>query len=190
MQTIDKLFSNAKMWRQEAEILREILRGTGLAEEVKWGKPCYTYDGKNICIIQRMKGFLALLFFKGALLEDPDALLEAQGPNSRSGYRMRFSGISDVENRASSVKLFINQAIEIEAAGLKVNKESDLRYTDELIEKFDDDPELKAAFHRLTPGRQRGYVLHFSGAKQSKTRVARIEKYRRNIFRGKGIQER
>jgi uncharacterized protein YdeI (YjbR/CyaY-like superfamily) len=190
MKKLDKLFSNAKLWRQEAEKLREILLDSGLTEELKWGKPCYAYDGKNICIIQRMKAFLALLFFKGALLKDPDNVLEVQGPNSRSGYRMRFNSVQDVASKAKSVKSYINESIEIEKAGLKVEKSTDLHYPEELIEKLDADRELKAAFDNLTAGRQRGYVLHFSDAKQSKTRVARIERYRRNILDGKGLQER
>jgi len=187
---LDKTFFDAKIWRQEADQLRIILLDCSLTEELKWDKPCYTFDGKNICIIQRMKGFLALLFFKGALLEDPDGVLEVQGPNSRAGYRMRFNSVEDVARMAKNVKACVNQAIENEKAGLKMEKPADLKYPDELVTKFDEDSELKAAFDALTLGRRRGYVLHFSAAKQSNTRRARIEKYRHHILKGKGYQER
>jgi uncharacterized protein YdeI (YjbR/CyaY-like superfamily) len=188
--TVDKLFSNATRWRHEADKLRGILLECGLTEELKWGQPCYVYDGKNICIIQRMKDFLALLFFKGALLKDPDDVLEVQGPNSRSGYRMRFTSVQDVARIANSVKAYVSEAIEVEKAGLKVEKRTDLEYPEELIDKFVEDPNFKAAFDRLTLGRKRGYVLHFSDAKQSKTRMTRIERYRRHIIDGKGFHER
>ena len=187
---IDESFTNSKRWRQEAEKLREILVECDLTEELKWGTPCYAHDGKNICIIQRMKDFLALLFFKGALLKDPDDVLERQGPNSRSGFRMRFTSVQDVARMAKSIPAYIHEAIEVEKAGLNVETTTDFEYPEELIDKFDDDPDFKAAFDRLTPGRQRGYVLHFSGAKQSKTRSARIEKYRHKILHGKGLQDR
>ena len=187
---LDRLFSNAGLWRREAEALREILLECGLTEELKWRSPCYTHDGKNICIIQRMQAFLALLFFKGALLKDPDNLLERQGPNSRAGYRMRFTSVQDVARVAKSIKAYIPEAIEVEKAGRKVEKATDFEYPAELIEKLDEDPDFKAAFDRLTTGRQRGYVLHFSGARQSETRMARIEKYRPQILEGKGFHDR
>lgn len=187
---VDTSFRNAKLWLEEADNLREILLRCGLTEDLKWGKPCYAFDGKNICIIQRMKDFLALMFFKGALLKDPDGVLEAQGPNSRVGYRIRFISVQDVANKAKSVKACVREAIEVEKAGLKVEKRTDLECPEELIARFDEDPDFKAAFDDLTPGRRRGYVLHFSAAKQSKTRSARIEKYRSKILSGKGLHDR
>lgn len=187
---VDKSFREARNWRREAHKLREILLDSGLSEELKWGKPCYCSDGKNICIIQRMKGFLALLFFKGALLKDPDGVLEVQGPNSRAGYRMRFVGVQDVTAMAKSVRAYVHEAIEIEKTGLKVETASALKYPKELVAKFEEDPEFSAAFEKLTPGRKRGYMLHFSNAKQSATRVRRIEKFRGSILQGKGVQER
>ena len=187
---LDKQFSDAKLWRKEATRVREILLGCGLTEDMKWGKPCYAFDGHNVCIIQRMKGFLALLFFKGALLEDTDGVLEAQGPNSRAGYRMRFTGIQDVERLAGNIRSFVRETIDVEKAGLKVAKPSTPDYPAELTGKLARDPEFKAAFDKLTPGRQRGYVLHFSQAKQAKTRIARIEKYRDRILDGKGMHDR
>ena len=187
---VDELFSNATRWRHEADALREILLKCGLAENSKWGKPCYEFDDRNICIIQRMKDFLALLFFQGALLQDPDHLLEVQGPNSRSGYRMRFTSAQDVATMARSIRAYVREAIEIERLGLKVEKTADLKYPEELIARFAEDPEFEEAFERLTPGRQRAYVLHFTGARKSKTRAARIEKYRSKIIGGKGFHER
>ena len=186
---LEEAFAGARLWRQEAIELRRILAETGLTEELKWGKPCYTYDGKNICIIQRMNSFLALLFFKGTLLKDPDNVLEVQGANSRSGYRMRFTSVKDVAKMAKSVKAYVGEAIEVEKAGLKVEKASRLDYPEELVDKFAEDSELRAAFDKLTPGRKRGYALYFSDAKQSKTRVARIERCRSKILAGKGFQE-
>ena len=187
---LDRSFDTATLWRQEANELRRILTRTCLTEELKWGKPCYTHDGKNICIIQRMNGFLALLFFKGALLKDPDRVLEVQGANSRGGYRMRFTSVQDVARLAKSVKACVREAIDVEKAGLKVEPASDPDYPKELVDRFAEDPELKAAFDKLTPGRRRGYVLHFSDAKQSKTRLARIGKCRSRILTGKGFLER
>ncbi|MDE3001563.1 MAG: DUF1801 domain-containing protein [Gemmatimonadota bacterium] len=187
---VDEVFLNATRWLQEAEALRQILLDCDLTEALKWGKPCYAHDGKNICIIQSMKDFLALLFFKGALLKDPDGLLERQGPNSRSGFRMRFTSVQEVARMAKSIKAFVNEAIEVERAGLKVERATKFDYPEELLDRFVDDPDFKTAFDRLTPGRQRGYVLHFSGARLSKTRAARIERYRRKILDGKGFHDR
>ena len=187
---VDRLFSDAARWRHEADALREILLTCGVTENLKWGKPCYAFDGKNICIIQRMKDFLALLFFNGALLKDPDKVLEVQGPNSRTGYRMRFTRVQDVRAKAKTIEAYVREAIEIEKLGLKVEKTAELNYPDELIARFAEDPEFQQAFGQLTPGRQRGYVLHFSDAKQSKTRATRIEKYRSKIVEGKGFHDR
>lgn len=186
----NKLFSNAKNWVGEAELLREILLECNLTEEVKWRSPCYTHNGKNICIIQRMAGFLSLLYFKGALLKDPDDLLEPQGPHSRVGYRMCFTNIEDVLTAAKNIKAYVQEAIEIEKAGLKVELPTDFKYPGELIAKFDADPDYRTAFNSLSPGRQRGYIMHFSDAKKSETRNARIERCRQKIFDGKGLLER
>ena len=187
---LEKSFGGARLWRQEALALRKILKTTALTEEYKWGKPCYTLDGKNICIIQRMNDFLALLFFKGALLKDPDDILEVQGANSRGGYRIRFNSVQGVTKMAQSVKAYVREAIEVEKAGLKMQLAPEQEYPEELVAKLAEDPKLKAAFDNLTPGRKRGYVLHFSSAKQSKTRLARIEKCRSKILTGRGFQER
>ena len=187
---VDRSLRTSARWREDADALREILLGCGLSEELKWGSPCYAEGGKNICIIQAMKGFLALLFFKGALLKDPDRLLERQGPNSRSGFRMRFTGVRDVVSAKKSIEAYVREAIEVERAGLKVEEETELAYPQELVDRLDGDDALRAAFQELTPGRRRGYVLHFSAAKQSKTRAQRIEKCRRRILDGKGFHDR
>ena len=136
-----------------------------------------------------MAGFLSLLFFKGALLKDPDDLLEPQGPLSRVGYRMRFSSVEDVLTVGKRIKTYVQEAIEIEKAGLKVEPPNDFKYPEELIEKFDADPNYQTAFKNLWPGRQRGYIIHFSNAKHSSTRSARVEKCRQKIFDGKGLLE-
>lgn len=187
---LDGIFNDARRWQAEATCLRQILLQAGLSEELKWGKPCYAHAGKNICIIQRMNDFLALLFFKGGLLKNPDGILEVQGPNSRAGYRVRFTCVQDVVKRQSSINGCIREAIAVEEAGLKMEKAKALDYPDELAEKFQENPELKAAFEGLTPGRRRGYVMHFSNARQSSTRTARIEKCLPGIMNGKGLQDR
>ncbi len=187
---LDQSFNSAKLWREEAKKLRGLLLGCDLTEELKWGKPCYTHDGKNIVIIQRMSGFLALLFFKGDLLKDPEGILEKQGPNSRAGYRMRFSKVQDVLDTEKNLKSYIRDAIEVGKSGRKIKAKVELEFADELAERFDSDLDFKAAFDELTPGRQRGYTLYFSQPKQSKTRTARIEKYRQKIFAGKGFHDR
>jgi uncharacterized protein YdeI (YjbR/CyaY-like superfamily) len=187
---IDRYFSDATTWREEAERLREVLLGCGLTEEMKWGQPCYTFEGKNVVLIQRMKEFLALLFFKGGALNDPDGILELPGPNSRVGRRIRFTGVQGVVDMEASVKALVRQAIEAEKSGLKVEVQTELDIPEELRNRFDEDPELKAAFEALTPGRQRAYGLYLSQAKQSRTRSARIEKYRQKILDGKGPNDR
>ena len=187
---VDAAFGEAGRWRAEAEALRDILLGSGLSEELKWGKPCYTSGGRNICIVQRMNDFLALLFFKGALLRDPEGVLEVQGPNSRSGYRMRLTSVEEVEKRAAVIGACVREAIEIEKAGLTVEGRAEPDRPDELTARLDEDAEFRAAFEGLTPGRQRGYVLYFSGARQSKTRAGRIEKYRSRIMQGRGLHDR
>ncbi len=172
------------------ERLREVLLGCGLTEEIKWGKPCYTASGKNIAIIQRMNDFLALMFFKGSLLPDDKGVLKKQGANSRVARRMEFTSVQEVTKRARTIKAYVRQAIDIEEAGLKVPKVTKkLVYVDELRDRISRDPALKAAFKALTPGRQREYNFYFSGAKQPKTRAARVEKLVPKILAGKGLRD-
>ena len=187
---VDACIGASKRWPEEMNDLRPILLSCGLTEDVKWGKPCYSYGGSNIVILQEMKGFLALMFFKGALLEDPDGVLEQQGPNSRSARRIRFTSLEDVAGLADTVRAYVAEAIDVEDAGLEVGPASEPILVDEFQERLDDEPSLRAAFEALTPGRQREYNLHFSGAKQAKTRKARVEKYAQKILDGKGLRDR
>ncbi len=187
---LDENFHTASLWHDEAIALREILSDCDLAEELKWGKPCYTHHGANVAIIQRMKDFLALMFFKGAALEDLDGILVEQGPNSRFAKRLEFTSVKAVQDKRRFIEAYIEEAIQLEKTGTKVDVSSELHLIDELQEKLAEDPEFSAAFDALTPGRQRGYNLHFGGAKQPATRIARINKYRQKIMDGKGFNDR
>ncbi|WP_411820067.1 DUF1801 domain-containing protein [Hyphococcus formosus] len=187
---LDKMFSEAERWRDEGILLRDILLECPLNEEIKWAKPCYTHNGNNIAIIQRMKNGLALMFFKGAVLSDPEDILEEPGPNSRSGKRIMFTEKSEIADNRARIKRLVNDAIKAEADGRQIPKQEKMELAKELIETLSDDPKLKSAFDALTPGRQRGYNLYFSAPKQSKTRFARIDKYRDKILSGKGFHDR
>ena len=180
----------SEKWPDVMTALRPILLGLGLTEEIKWGKPCYSHEGRNIVILQEMKEFLALMFFKGALLSDREGVLEEQGPNSRSARRIRFTSVEDVARLADTIRVYIEEAVDIEAAGLEVGPAPELVFAAELQSRLDQDPAFKAAFESLTPGRQREYNLHFSEAKQAKTRAARIEKCAPKILDGKGLRDR
>ncbi len=187
---VDGYIKRSEKWPEEMTGLRPILLGFGLTEELKWGKPCYTHTGKNIVILQEMNEFLALMFFKGALLDDPEGVLESQGPNSRSARRVCVSSVDDVSRLADTVASFVEDAIRVEEAGLEVGPAPELVPVEELQERFDDDPAFKAAFDALTPGRQREYNLHFSDAKRASTREARVEKHAPRILDGKGLRDR
>ncbi|WP_343672033.1 YdeI/OmpD-associated family protein [Chitinophaga sp.] len=179
------------MWEKETEKLRKIILDCGLNEAIKWGKPCFDYEGKNIVIIQGFKDYCALLFFKGALLTDPDGILVKTGENTQVGRQARFTTVKEITQVASILKACIYEAIEVERAGLKVDtKKNPVNVPAELQQQFDKQPKFKKAFEALTPGRQKAYVFFFSGAKQSKTREARIEKYMPWILAGKGINDR
>jgi uncharacterized protein YdeI (YjbR/CyaY-like superfamily) len=181
-----------RAWRAEFEALRPVLLRAGLDEEFKWRKPCYTHGGKNIVIFQPFKELCALLFFKGALLEDPDAALREQGENTRSALRLEFRSLADVTAAKSSVTALVKDAVRVEQAGLSLPKRAptdDGPYPEELDMLLDADPALNAAWGRLTPGRRRGWVLHFNGAKQSKTRIARIERATPRILEGFGMHD-
>ena len=169
--------------------LRPILLGCGLTEEIKWGKPCYSHQGQNIVILQEMNEFLALMFFKGALLKDSAGILEEQGPNSRSARRIEFTSVEDVARLADTVKAYIDEAIDIEEASLEIGPAPELVLVEELQHRFEQDPAFNAAFEALTPGRQREYNLYFADAKQAKTREARVEKYAQKILDGKGFRD-
>ncbi|MCE2483779.1 MAG: YdeI/OmpD-associated family protein [Alphaproteobacteria bacterium] len=187
---VDACIRRSHMWPEEMSALRPILLGRGLTEEIKWRKPCYSHEGRNIVILQEMKEFLALVFFKGALLKDREGVLEDQGPNSRSARRIRFTSVEDVDRLADTVAAYIDEAIAVEEAGLTVGPAPEPVLVAELRSRLDEDPALKAAFEALTPGRQREYNLYFSGARQAKTRVARVEKYAPKILAGRGFRDR
>ncbi len=187
---VDTYISRTEQWPAEITALRRILLASGLTEATKWGKPCYSHDGANIVIVQEMKNFLALMFFKGALLSDPAGVLHAQGPNSRSARRMQFTSVDDVERLAGVVTEYLDEAIAVEEAGLEVEPAPELELVEELQHRLDENPELKAAFEALTPGRQREYHLHISSAKQSSTREARVDKFVPKILAGKGFRDR
>src|SRR5579864_3097418 len=185
---VDVVLSKAKKWREELEKLRTIVLDCGLTEELKWYQPCYTLENSNIVLIHGFKEYCALLFMKGALLKDPKGILIQQTQNVQAGRQIRFTNLREIVEMEPVLKAYIKEAIEVEKAGLevKLKKTSQFKVPEEFEKKMDKIPALKKAFKALTPGRQRGYLLYFSGAKQSKTREARIEKYTQQILNGKG----
>lgn len=189
---VDAFIDRARAWQDETRRLRALLLDCGLEEALKWGKPCYSFEDGNVAIIQGFSEHCSLMFFKGALLEDGQGVLVRPGENSRAAMRIQFTSPSQITELEPAVRSLVRQAIEIEKAGLKVDLEArdDLEMPEELVARLADDPDLSAAFDALTPGRRRAYVLHFSGAKQSRTRTARIEKARSRILAGKGPNDR
>ncbi|HET9135217.1 MAG TPA: YdeI/OmpD-associated family protein [Candidatus Kapabacteria bacterium] len=188
---VDWYFTKDTRWKKEYVKLREIALSCGLSEELKWGNPCYTLDGKNIVLIHGFKEYCAYLFFKGSLMKDPKGILIQQTENVQGPRQVRFTTLKEIEKLARSLKTYIQEAIKIEKAGTKVplKKTSEFKMTEELEQKFKQMPKLKTAFGKLTPGRQRGYLLYFSSAKQAKTREARIDKYVDQILAGKGVDD-
>jgi uncharacterized protein YdeI (YjbR/CyaY-like superfamily) len=188
---VDFFFNNAKQWQEEFEQLRTIVLDCGLTEELKWGVPCYTYQNSNIVLIHGFKEYCALLFHKGALLKDPVGILIQQTENVQAARQIRFTNIEEIVEMEHILKAYIQEAIEVEKAGLEVEykETSEFNMPEEFQERLDASPDLKTAFEVLTPGRQRGYLLYFSGAKQSKTRAARVEKYIPQILAGKGLND-
>ncbi len=177
-------------WRAEIAELRRILSGFDLREECKWGKPCYTMDGKNVVIIQGFKEYCALGFFQGALLKDPKKLLVQLG-QVQAARVMKFTSAKEIAAKAAAIKAYLREAVAAAKAGMKVEtKPREFPVPKELKEKFRNDPRFKRAFEALTPGRQRGYLFHFAGAKQSATRIARIERAMPAILEGRGFLER
>ena len=188
---VDFYFSKVKKWRQEIEQLRTIVLDSGLDEKLKWGCPCYGISKDNIVLIHVFKEYCALLFFKGALLKDPENILIQQTKNVQSARQIRFINEQGIIKQKHLIKRYINEAIEIEKSGLKVPsvRHEALIFPVEIQQKFNENPTLKNAFDALTPGRQRGYNLYFSAPKQSKTIVERVEKYTAKILQGKGIND-
>ena len=188
---VDEYLNNSKIWQQEMEQLRKLLLDCGLTEEFKWRTPCYCFQGKNVVLIASFKGFCALSFLKGSLLQDPNNLLVSPGENSQSVRFFKFTNLQEIKDQKTILKSYVFEAIEIEKSGLKVNLKSntELELDPELEKALTSNPNLKKAFEALTPGRQRGYNLYISSSKNSKTRVARIEKYVARILEGKGIHD-
>ena len=187
---VDAYIGRSEKWPNEMAALRPILVKCGLSEDIKWGKPCFSHDGANIVIMQEMKDFLALMFFKGALMNDPAGVLEEQGPNSRSALRMCFRSVADVKRLTKTVKDYIAEAIDVETAGLEVGPAPEVIFVAELQQRLDGDKKLRTAFGALTPGRQREYNLHIGEAKQATTRKSRVEKCAPKILAGKGFRDR
>ncbi|MGJ7527451.1 YdeI/OmpD-associated family protein [Variovorax sp. GB1P17] len=189
---VDPYFSKPGPWQAELELLRGILLGCDLTEELKWGKPTYTFGGSNIILIMPLKESCALLFLKGALLEDPQGLLVQPGENSQSARQMHFTSAAEVTKLKAAVKRYVKQAIAVEEAGLKVQfkKSTDLVYPPEFQSRLDKNSALREAFHALTPGRQRQYHIYFTGAKKAETREARVEKALPLILDGMGLNDR
>jgi len=187
---VDAYIATSEQWPQEMATLRSILVDMGLSEQLKWRKPCYSHEGSNVVILQEMKAFLALMFFKGALLADPAGVLHDQGPNSRSARRIEFTSVDEIERLEPIVRAYIAEAIRVEEAGLTVTPPTELVLVAELQDRLNEDPELMAAFESLTPGRQREYNMNIASAKKTETRAARVEKYAERILAGKGMRDR
>jgi uncharacterized protein YdeI (YjbR/CyaY-like superfamily) len=188
---VDVYLSNAKKWRKESEKLRMIILDCQLTEELKWGKPCYTFQKNNIVIILPLKEYCTLLFCKGALLNDANGILIKPTENTQAARQIRLTNVREIVEMETILKAYIYEAIEVEKAGLKVNykKTSEFIIPEELHKKLDEIPALKTAFDALTPGRQRAYILYFSAPKQSKTRESRVEKCMQQILNGKGLND-
>ena len=188
---VDWFFDKDTKWKKEYEKLRMIILDCGLIEELKWGCPCYTFENTNIVLIHGFKEYCALLFFKGALLSDPNGILIQQTKNVQSARQIRFTNVREIVKMEKVLKAYVYEAIEVERAGLKVKlkKTSEYKIPEEFQKRLDKNITLKKAFDALTPGRQRAYIFYFSQAKQSKTREARVEKYIKQILNGKGLDD-
>ncbi len=189
---VDIFLSKEKKWRDEFEKLRAIILDCGLTEELKWGQPCYTYEGKNVLLIHGFKDYCAMLFMKGVLLEDANGILIQQTANVQSARQIRFTSAREILKMKTALKSYIYEAIEVEKAGMKValKKTTEYEIPEEFQARLAKSATLKKAFYALTPGRQRAYLLYFSGAKQAKTREARFEKSVKAIRKGKGMDDK
>ena len=188
---VDGFLKRAKKWRKEFEKLRSIILDCQLTEELKWGQPCYAFQKSNIVLMHGFKDYCALLFFKGALLKDPNRILVQQTENVQAARQTRFTNVREIVKMGPILKAYVREAIEVEKAGSKVDykKTSEFKIPEEFKNKLDEIPALKATFDALTPGRQRGYILYFSQPKQPKTRESRIEKCMSQILKGKGLHD-
>ncbi|MEC0124614.1 YdeI/OmpD-associated family protein [Paenibacillus pabuli] len=188
---VDAYLSKIKTWKEESKKLRQIILDCELTEDFKWMHPCYTLNGKNIVLIHGFKEYCAILFMKGALLKDTHGILIQQTENVQAGRQIRFTNVEQIIEQEDILKAYIQEAIEVEQAGLEVEKKKTEEYTIpvELQQQFDENPAFQTAFEALTPGRQRAYLHYFSQPKQSKTRVSRVEKYMQPILDGKGLND-
>jgi uncharacterized protein YdeI (YjbR/CyaY-like superfamily) len=188
---VDAFLGKEKKWQKEFEKMRMIVLDCQLSEELKWGTPCYTHQNKNIVLMHGFKEYCAFLFFKGALLNDPNGILIQQTENVRAARQIRFTNVREIVGLETILKDYIHEAIEVEKAGLKVKmkKTTDFIVPDEFQKKLNESPALKAAFDALTPGRQRAYIFYFSAPKQSKTRESRVAKCIQQILNGKGLND-
>ena len=189
--SVDFYFHKAKKWLAELEQLRTIVLACGLREELKWGVPCYTFQDRNIVLLHVFKDYCAILFFKGALLRDTQGILVQQTEHTQAARQIRFADLGQVVAQEAVLKAYIQEALEVEQAGLKVayKKADELQLPAEFEGKLAENPVLKSAFHALTPGRQRAYLLYFAAPKQAKTRAARVEKCKLQILNGRGLHE-
>lgn len=189
---VDAYLNKAEKWQDESRELRRIVLDCQLTEELKWGKPCYTFQNSNIAIIQGFKDYCAFMFFKGSLLQDADGILVKPGKHTQAGRQIRFTNTHQIVELEDVLKAYVHEAIEVERAGLKVElkKTSEFVVPEEFQAKLDETPSLRTAFEALTPGRQRAYLLYFSTPKQSKTRVSRVEKCMQRILDGRGLNDR
>lgn len=189
--TVDWFFDKDSKWQKEYKQLRKIVLNCGLIEELKWGVPCYTFQRKNIVLIHGFKEYCALLFPKGSLLNNAEGILIQQTKHVQGARQIRFKNSREIAEQEATLKAHIYEAIALEEAGIKIKlkKTSEFNMPEDFQKELDKSPVLKTAFEALTPGRQRGYLLYFSAAKQSKTRMARIEKYRKQILNGKGLND-
>jgi uncharacterized protein YdeI (YjbR/CyaY-like superfamily) len=189
---VDEYLDNAEVWQDEFRALRKIIHDFELTEEVKWRLPCYTLNKGNVVIIQGFKDYCAMMFFKGALLKDPEGLLVKPGKSTQAGRQIRFTNVREIVDMEGTLKAYIHEAIEVEKAGLKVKLKATSEYEvpEEFQARLDESPALKTAFEALTPGRQRAYLHFFSTAKQSKTRISRVEKSIPKILEGRGLNDR
>ncbi len=188
---VNWFFDKSTKWQEAYQELRDLVMSCGLTEELKWGCPCYTFDKNNVVLIHGFKDYCALLFMKGAVMKDDKQLLVQQTENVQSARQIRFADLKEIIKQKVIIKSYVKNAIEVEKSGVKVEmkKTTEYKIPDEFQTALNEMPELRTAFYKLTPGRQRGYLLHFSSAKQSKTRNERIEKYIPKILDGKGFHD-
>jgi uncharacterized protein YdeI (YjbR/CyaY-like superfamily) len=188
---VSKVHGNEKRWSAEFAVLRQLCVASGLNEELKWGQACYDLQGGNVVLIHGFKDYCALLFMKGALLKDTKGILVQQTKNVQAARQWRFTSLSDVKTQKTAIAAYFKEAIALEKSGAEVRMKAvtDFEMPGEFLKRLDDDPELAEAFRALTPGRQKGYLLHFAGAKQSATRAARVEKHAPRILKGLGLDD-